>query len=125
MNKSIIKKFINKVLLENPQNLKTLEELKRSFSSTEKVQFMKNAEIKKVYDKLVLSKEIESNQIFEKLLITKKIRTLSGVAVIAVLTKSYPCPGKCIYCPNEKSMPKSYLSNEPAVMRAILTNFHP
>jgi elongator complex protein 3 len=56
---------------------------------------------------------------------TKKIRTESGVAVVAVLTKSYPCPGKCIYCPTEAEMPKSYLSNEPAVMRAISARFNP
>ncbi len=47
------------------------------------------------------------------------IRTLSGVAPIPVLTKPYPCPGKCIYCPTEAGVPKSYNSNEPAVMRAI------
>lgn len=59
------------------------------------------------------------------LLIKRKIRTLSGVAPIAVLTKPFPCPGKCAYCPTEKEMPKSYLSNEPAVMRAVLTKFDP
>ncbi|OGI23704.1 MAG: hypothetical protein A3E91_00230, partial [Candidatus Moranbacteria bacterium RIFCSPHIGHO2_12_FULL_40_10] len=32
---------------------------------------------------------------------------------------------KCLYCPTEKGMPKSYLSNEPAVMRAIANNFDP
>lgn len=59
------------------------------------------------------------------LLKTRKIRTLSGVAVIAVLTKPYPCPGHCLYCPTQEGMPKSYLSNEPAVMRAILHKFNP
>jgi len=61
----------------------------------------------------------------EKALFSKRVRTESGVAVVAVLTKSYPCPGKCIYCPTEKDMPKSYLSNEPAVMRAIAAKFNP
>lgn len=63
-------------------------------------------------------------QLFELLKI-RKIRTLSGVAVIAVLTKPYPCPGHCLYCPSQKDMPKSYLSNEPAVMRAVLNKFDP
>lgn len=62
---------------------------------------------------------------FLELLRTRKIRTLSGVAVIAVLTKPYPCPGHCLYCPTQKDMPKSYLSNEPAVMRAIRYKFDP
>ena len=30
-----------------------------------------------------------------------------GVSIITVLTKPFPCPGECIYCPNEKIMPKS------------------
>jgi len=51
------------------------------------------------------------------------MRSLSGVSVITVLTKAYPCPGNCIYCPTEVDVPKSYLSNEPAVMRAILNKY--
>ncbi|KKS76511.1 MAG: Histone acetyltransferase [candidate division WWE3 bacterium GW2011_GWA2_42_9] len=43
---------------------------------------------------------------------TKKIRTMSGVTPITVLTKPYPCPGKCIFCPSDIRMPKSYLSSE-------------
>ena len=31
----------------------------------------------------------------------KPIRTLSGVATLTVLTKPFPCPGKCIFCPND------------------------
>jgi len=58
-------------------------------------------------------------------MLSRAIRTQSGVAIIAVLTKPYPCPGKCLYCPTEKGMPKSYLSNEPAVMRAIMNKFNP
>jgi len=74
---------------------------------------------------MLTNKEIKKNINLEKALFTKKIRTQSGVAVIAVLTKPYPCPGKCIYCPSEKEIPKSYLSNEPAVMRAISAKFNP
>lgn len=44
---------------------------------------------------------------------------------MSVLTKPYKCPGKCLYCPSQKGMPKSYLSNEPAVMRAISNKFDP
>ncbi|MBU2539685.1 tRNA uridine(34) 5-carboxymethylaminomethyl modification radical SAM/GNAT enzyme Elp3 [Patescibacteria group bacterium] len=61
----------------------------------------------------------------EFLLRKRLVRSLSGVVIVSVLTKPYPCPGKCLYCPTEKGMPKSYLSNEPAVMRAILNSFDP
>ena len=55
----------------------------------------------------------------------KPIRSLSGVAVVTVLTKEFPCPGKCLDCPREANLPKSYLSGEPAVERAKLLNFDP
>ena len=84
-----------------------------------------NIELLESYRKMAKCGEIKPDKILENALITKDTRTISGVAVIAVLTNPYPCPGACIYCPNEKNMPKSYLSNEPAVMRAILTGFDP
>ncbi len=55
----------------------------------------------------------------------KPMRTLSGVAPVTVLTKPYPCPGKCIFCPTDPLMPKSYLSNEPGAMRALMLDFDP
>jgi len=84
-----------------------------------------NADIRELYEKMILEKKIKRHPNLEACLFSKKIRTDSGVAVVAVLTKSYPCPGKCIYCPDELEMPKSYLSNEPAVMRAISAKFNP
>ena len=44
---------------------------------------------------------------------------------MAVMTKPYPCPGNCIYCPQEEGMPKSYLSDEPAAQRAKMNDFDP
>jgi elongator complex protein 3 len=35
----------------------------------------------------------------------KPVRTLSGVTTVTVLTKPYPCPGKCIFCPTDVRMP--------------------
>jgi len=61
----------------------------------------------------------------ERILRKRSVRTMSGIAPVAVLTKPYPCPGKCAYCPTEKDVPQSYLSNEPAVMRAIRCNYDP
>ena len=55
----------------------------------------------------------------------KPIRTLSGVAPVTVLTKPFPCPGKCIFCPNDVRMPKSYLSSEPGAQRAASHAFDP
>ena len=55
----------------------------------------------------------------------KPVRTLSGVAPVAVLTKPAGCPGKCIFCPNDPEMPKSYLSWEPGAQRALRHEFDP
>jgi len=55
----------------------------------------------------------------------KPVRTLSGVTTVTVLTKPYPCPGKCIFCPTDVRMPKSYLPDEPGAMRALEHNFDP
>ena len=54
-----------------------------------------------------------------------KVRSNSGVAVVSLLTKPFPCPGRCTYCPTEERMPKSYLSKEPAAARALANNFDP
>jgi len=55
----------------------------------------------------------------------KPMRTLSGVTTVTVLTKPYPCPGQCIFCPTDVRMPKSYLPDEPGAMRALHHNFDP
>jgi len=55
----------------------------------------------------------------------KTTRTISGVTPVTVLTKPFPCPGKCIFCPSDVMMPKSYLSSEPGAQRAFANKFDP
>ncbi len=55
----------------------------------------------------------------------KPVRTASGVAPITVLTQPFPCPGRCVFCPNDVRMPKSYLSMEPGAQRAAQNRFDP
>ncbi len=55
----------------------------------------------------------------------KPVRTLSGVTTVTVLTKPYPCPGKCLFCPTDLRMPKSYLPDEPGARRGVEHNFDP
>jgi len=98
---------------------------KRKLTNRLKMPPPQNSDLIKTYRHLLKKREIKENKALFDLLKKREIRTLSGVAPIAVLTKHYPCPGKCIYCPSENKMPKSYLSNEPAVMRAILNKFDP
>lgn len=55
----------------------------------------------------------------------KPVRSISGVTPVTVLTKPFPCPGKCIFCPNDIRMPKSYLADEPGAQRAEQNAFDP
>jgi elongator complex protein 3 len=56
---------------------------------------------------------------------TKPVRTISGVAPVTVLTKPFPCPGECIFCPQFAGMPKSYIPDEPGALRAGQLEFDP
>jgi elongator complex protein 3 len=71
----------------------------------------------------------EKSETLLRLLSVKPTRGLSGIAIVAVMTKPHKCPGKCIYCPSSllpgKLTPKSYTGREPATMRAISANFDP
>ena len=62
---------------------------------------------------------------FVRRLRMRPVRTLSGVTPVTVLTKPFPCPGTCIFCPNDVRMPKSYLSDEPGAQRAAQNRFDP
>ena len=77
------------------------------------------------YKKLITENKLENNKIIESRIRLKPTRTQSGVAIVTVLMKPYPCPGKCIYCPNEQNMPKSYIASEPGAQRALTHNFDP
>jgi len=72
-----------------------------------------------------LKKYGQKNESLENLLRVRPVRSLSGIINVSVLTKPYPCPGNCLYCPNEPGFPKSYLSGEPAAERARLLKFNP
>jgi elongator complex protein 3 len=78
-----------------------------------------------VYRQLVDSGEWKADPGLLRRIRMKPGRTLSGVTTVTVLTKPYPCPGKCIFCPTEARMPKSYLSDEPGAMRALHHEFDP
>ncbi|MCL4314367.1 MAG: tRNA uridine(34) 5-carboxymethylaminomethyl modification radical SAM/GNAT enzyme Elp3 [Candidatus Thermoplasmatota archaeon] len=58
----------------------------------------------------------------------KKTRTVSGVAVVAVMTSPERCPhGKCIYCPGgvENNSPQAYTGHEPAALRGRANGYDP
>jgi len=62
---------------------------------------------------------------FEGSVLRKPSRSLSGVAVVAVMTSPARCPhGRCTYCPGgvENASPQSYTGEEPSALRGA--QFH-
>jgi len=77
------------------------------------------------YRDLVARGEWPDEPDFLPLIRMKPVRTLSGVSTVTVLTKEWPCPGRCVFCPTEAYMPKSYLADEPGAARAFQNKFDP
>ena len=59
----------------------------------------------------------------------KTVRTISGVTVVAVMTKPSPCPKEepCSYCPGgpTEGVPQSYTGHEPAALRGAQNSYRP
>eukprot|EP01084_Bolivina_argentea_P275476 469808_1 len=100
----------------------------------------RKAQLKKIYEECLADGTIiDPNIALEQYLQTRQSRSLSGVLVIATLMSPYPvyvdkttgkvkqqrfsCAHNCYYCPNQPDMPRSYLSREPAVSRALRVDF--
>jgi len=77
------------------------------------------------YRQLVEEGEWPEDPSFLSRIRMKPVRTLSGVTTITVLTKPFPCPGECIFCPTEIDMPQSYLPDEPGARRGVENQFDP
>lgn len=118
---TIIKEAINQRLNSKAQ----LNALKRKMAKKEGKPCPGNFALLKTYNKMLEKGLIKPQENIQNILRLRPVRTLSGIAALTVLTKPYPCPGQCIYCPDEPGMPKSYLKNEPAAQRAHLTRFKP
>lgn len=116
----ISKDVIKQLVEEGAKNAKELERIKKDVAKRYKATLPTNVKLLQAYHKTK-----GKNKKIISLLKTRPVRSLSGVVNVSILTKPYPCPGECIYCPTEENLPKSYLDNEPAVMRAILNEYHP
>lgn len=125
INKIQILKFLKKMESMLPLDKKKIVKLQHMFPK-ENCRVYSKAEIIFAYRKYAGTNGLQPLQ--EKVikqLRLRPIRTLSGVAPVTVLTKPYPCPGKCIFCPSDIRMPKSYINMEPGAQRAEHNYFDP
>lgn len=127
MAQTLAEKIIRQALHTLPKTEAAFNTLKRDLAGAAnlKEQLPTKTELLRVYHTLVKKKSIQPDKRFEKLVMRRGVRTLSGVTIITSLVKPYPCPGECVYCPLDERIPKSYLSEEPAAMRALTLKFSP
>ncbi len=106
--KEIIREIVDGIIT----NKKQLEKRKAALSH--------KYGLEKIPSNADILEKIPDKQRFVDLLKKKPSRTLSGVTVVAIMTKPSPCPhGKCVYCPGgvDVNTPQSYTGHEPAAMR--------
>lgn len=102
---------------------RTLEKLRNKLTKKHKLTPPRNIELVKAYNDLVEQGAIEANETVLNFIMKRRVRTLSGIANITVMLKAFGCPGQCIFCPTQPGMPKSYFSNQPAMLRAVRNDF--
>ena len=97
----------------NSQNKLTLDDfknIKREFSKKNKLSDIPtNIKLLRTYHQLLKEKKITKDIEIESLFKKRSVRSESGIVAVQVLTKPYPCPGQCIFCPNENINPRALL----------------
>ena len=112
--------IINDIMEGNISTRKELEVKKRRLCRDLNLsKFMSNADI------LEYAKS-EEKDIVSSILKKKPTRTMSGVAIVAVMCHPHKCPhGRCFYCPASDIAPPSYTGEEPAALRGRMYEYHP
>lgn len=94
-----------------------------------KLEVAKKYSLPKIPSNSELLRYASGYESLEKLLRRKPVRSISGVTIVAVMTKPYPCPQStpCLYCPGgpRYGTPQSYTGREPAALRAIQYDYDP
>ena len=112
--------IIENILSGKISSRRELEVEKRQLCRDLKLsKFMSNADI------LRYAKP-EEKELVSGILKKKPTRTMSGVAIVAVMCHPHKCPhGRCMYCPESDIAPPSYTGEEPAALRGRMYEFHP
>jgi len=103
----------------------SLNEAQRTYPKANGGGFIPKHALVAVYTQMVAGGAWEEDETLLEKIRMKPTRTLSGVTTVTVLTRFHPCPGECIFCPQEDQLPKSYLSEEPGAKRGVENAFDP
>lgn len=124
-------------ILKAPQKINALDlnRLKKQFNAA-----FSNAFIFNAYELLVAHDLVtpDTTGYLRQTLMVKKCKSHSGITSITLIMGPYPsytnaddeqvvqsfsCKYDCSFCPNQEGQPRSYLLNEPAMIRANRNNF--
>jgi len=111
--------------------LSEIEEIIKVLSRKHKMHPAKT-QMRNIYEKHFIN--IPINTELKRYFVKRIMRSESGVIVVTIVTKpgdsiKFSCPEKCAYCPTETNLegiptqPKSYISTEPAMLRATRHKF--
>ena len=127
-NENKVKMCLQEVIELSKNSSENVEKIINKVRNKYKIMPSKS-EFRYVYEKYFSDKIISKS--LSQFMIKKSIRSRSGVLVSTIVLKPdvFSCPKKCSYCPTETDLegnptqPKSYLSSEPAMLRALQYNF--
>uniref|UniRef100_A0A6C0D8V2 tRNA carboxymethyluridine synthase n=1 Tax=viral metagenome TaxID=1070528 RepID=A0A6C0D8V2_9ZZZZ len=117
--------FVEELIITPDEKIdSTMRKLKRQYQMNPSKQ-----EIHKIFREKFSSRKISPKM--RKYMIKKQVRSNSGVLVVTIVLapNKFSCKYDCAYCPQETDLegnptqPRSYLSNEPAMLRALESNF--
>ncbi len=115
--------LIAREIAEKAKDKSDVEKIKRRFAREFGLsKIPSNAEI------LKHCKDLEFYEKLREILRVKPVRTISGIAVVAVMSSPARCPhGKCVPCPGgvEFNTPQSYTGLEPAAQRGAQYGYDP
>ena len=124
-NQDLAREIILKAANENFKTRREFEKFRNAIVKRRKAVIFHNLYFIKAYNDLLAEGRIAANPELLGLIQKRSVRTMSGVAPVTVMTKPFPCPGRCVYCPTDVRMPKSYLPSQPAAQRAFRQRFNP
>jgi len=133
-----LREFVNHMLKEPNLTPKNIQVFFRSLCSKYKIAPVKLGSVHYVYRTMCKQGLMEYDSKYGDLLKVNHMREQSGVMVIAVFTSPYPetmknghlvkqtftCKYDCFFCPDQDGQPRSYVLEEPGVLRANNNNFH-
>src|SRR3989338_6559129 len=108
-----------------PADRRALRKLKTHIAAESRSPLIRNDALLTRYRQEIAHGLRQPDERVERILMLNGIRSQSGIATVTVITEPYACPGRCVYCPTEARAPKSSLTNEPAVMRALRNDYDP